>query len=129
VHAGASERVEIERHRRDERLPLTRLHLGDVPLVQDDRTHELHVEGAHVDGPSCRLAHGSERLEGELVEGLAVLEPLLELGRLGGELGIGEPLEVGLERCDVVRLLSEFLEPAALAHAKDALEGAVVLRH
>ncbi len=75
------------------------------------------------------LAHGGERLEDELVEVLAVLEALLELDRLRGELGVREGLEVGLERGDVVGLLGEPLEAAALADAQDLLECAVVLGH
>ena len=75
----------------------------------------------------ARLAHGGERLEEEVVERLAVLEPLPELDRLRGELVVGELLEVGLERRDVGRLLGEPLDPPALADAQDLLEGAEVL--
>ena len=56
-------------------------------------------------GALGRLADGREGLERQLVERLAVLESLPELGRLRGELGVGERLEVGLERRDVVGLL------------------------
>ena len=45
---------------------------------------------------------------------LAVLEPLPELDRLRGELGVAELLVVGLERADVGRLLGEPLERGAL---------------
>ena len=51
----------------------------------------------------------------------------LELGRLGGELRVGELLEVGLERGDVGRLLGEPLHPPAFADAQDLLEAAEIL--
>ena len=45
-----------------------------------------------------RLADGRERLEEEVLERLAVLDALLELGGLALQLLVGELLEVGLER-------------------------------
>ena len=74
------------------------------------------------DSREARLADGRERLEKELLEGLAVLEPLPELHRLGPELVVGERLELGLDRGDVGRLLGQPLHAAALADAKDFLE-------
>ena len=46
----------------------------------------------------ARLADGREGLEEELLERLAVLEPLPELGGLAAQLVVGELLELGLER-------------------------------
>ena len=122
VRTAAGEAVEVEREARDERLALTGLHLGDVALVEDDPAHQLHVEHALVGGALAGLADGRERLEDELVEALAVLEPLPELRRLALEVGGGQLLEVGLERGDVRGLLLEPLEAAALADAENLLE-------
>ena len=118
----AGETVEIERLHGDERLPLARLHLGDVALVEDDPAHELDVEEPHADRAPEGLAHRGVGLEDQVLERLAVLEALLELGGLSAELVVGELLEVGLERADVRRLLGEALDAPPLAHAKDALE-------
>ena len=49
-------------------------------------------------GTPGRLADGREDLEAQFVERLAVLETLPELGRLRSQLGVGEALEVRLER-------------------------------
>ena len=122
VHAAPGEAVEIEREARDERLALAGLHLGDVALVEDDPAHQLHVEHALARRALAGLADGGERLEGEVVEALAVLEPLPELRRLALEVGRGEVLEVGLERRDVGGLLLEPLDAAAFADAEDLLE-------
>ena len=122
VRAAAGEAVEVEREARDERLALAGLHLGDVALVEDDPAHELHVEHPLVRRALAGLADGRERLEGEVVEALAVLEPLPELRRLALEVGGGQVLEVRLERGDVGGLLLEPLEAAALADAENLLE-------
>ncbi len=116
------ERVQVERRARDERLALTRLHLGDVALVQDDAAHQLDVEEPLPRFPLARLTHGGERLVEHVVERLAVLDPLPELRGLGEQLGVGEPDEVGLERGDVRGLLRQALEAPALTDAEDLLE-------
>ena len=124
VDVVARERVEVERRARDEGLSLAGLHLGDVALVEDDPAHQLDVEQALAGLALARLAHRGERLEEDVLERLAVLEPLLELGRLRQELGVRERLEVGLERGDVRGLLGEALDAASLAEAEDLLEAA-----
>ena len=80
VDARARERVQEQRHRGDEGLPFTGLHLGDVALVEDDPAHHLHVEDALAGLALTRLAHRRVGLEQELVDRLAVLEPLPEIG-------------------------------------------------
>ena len=98
VHAGVGERVQVEGETGDERLALARLHLRDVALVEDDAAHQLDVEHPLVGIAQARLAHRRERLEQQLLERLAVLEPLAELGRLAAQLLVRERLEIGLER-------------------------------
>ena len=116
------ERVQVEREARDERLALAGLHLGDVAFVEDDPAHHLDVEHALVGLAHARLADGRVGLEEEVVELLAVVEPLAELGGLRAQLGVGERLELGLERRDVRSLLLHALGAAALAEAEDPVE-------
>ena len=120
MDALAGEPVEVERLHGDERLALTGLHLRDVALVEDDPAHQLDVEEPDADRALERLANSGVRLEDQVLERLAVLEALLELGGLAAELVVRQLLEVGLERADVRRLLGEALEAAPLAHAEDA---------
>ena len=122
MDAGPGQRVQVERQARDEGLALTGLHLGDVALVQDDPAHHLDVEDALVGLADARLANRRERLEEEILELLAVLEPLPELGGLGEQLGVGKLLEVRLERRDVGGLLGKPLHAPPLAEAKCLLE-------
>ncbi len=129
VDALAGERVEVERLGRHEGLALAGLHLGDVALVEDDAAHHLHLEQLDATVAAEGLAHRGERLEEQLLERRAVLEPLLELRRLPLELGIRELLELGLEREDVLGLVADPLEAPALAGAQNFLEGAQSGRH
>src|SRR5581483_7143889 len=129
VDALARERVQVHRLHGDEGLALAGLHLGDVALVQDDAAHQLDVEQAHAHRALERLAHGRERLEDEVVEALAVLEPLPEIDRLRGKVGVGELLELRLERPDVCRLLGEPLEASPFAGAENLFERAELLDH
>src|SRR6266540_4049139 len=76
-----------------------------------------------------RLADRSVRLEKQLFDRLAVLEPLLELVRLRAQLRVGELLELGLQREDVLGLVRESLQPPAFADAQDLLEIAQGRRH
>src|SRR5262249_147449 len=97
-------------------------------LVENDSAHQLNVEEPDADRPLERLADGGERLEQEVFELLAVLQPLPELGGLGGELLVGELLEVGLERADVRGLLGAALPATALSEPKELVE-AIGSRH
>ena len=76
VDARARQRVQVERRGGDEGLALTGLHLGDVALVEDDRAHHLDVEHPLLRLAPARLADGRVGVEEEIVERLAVLEPL-----------------------------------------------------
>ena len=123
VDALALEPVQIERQARHEGLALTSLHLGDVAFVEDDPAHQLDVEHALAGLADPGLADGREGLEEELLQGLAVFEPLAELRGLAAQLVVRELAEFRLDRGDVGGLLGEPLHAAALADAQDLLEG------
>jgi hypothetical protein len=128
VDAVAGERVQVERHGCDERLSLARLHLGDVALVEDDRAHHLDVEVALAERTLRRLADSCVRLEEQILQRLAIVETLAELGRLGRKVCVRQALEVRLERADVLSLRPHALEATAFADAKDLLEASEI-RH
>ena len=69
VRATAGQAVEREGQRRDEGLALARLHLGDLPLVEDHAADELDVEVAHPERPLARLTGRREDLGDDVVEG------------------------------------------------------------
>ena len=69
VDAVAAERIEVGRQRRDERLALAGLHLGDVAQVQGRAAHELHLVVELAQRAPGRLADDRERLGQQIVEG------------------------------------------------------------
>ena len=90
VGALAGEGVEIDGERGDERLAFTGLHLGDLALVEHRAAEDLHVEVAQADAATGGFAHGGERLGQDVVQRLAVREPLTELVGVRGELFVGQ---------------------------------------
>ena len=124
------ERVQVERQAGDERLALTGLHLGDVALVEDDPAHQLDVEHALVRLAEAGLANGGEGLEEQLLERLAVLEPLPELDGLVAQLARRRARwnsgssEVMYAACSASRFMRR---PSP--NAEDLLEGAELGRH
>ena len=89
VDAVAGEGVQVDRQGRDQGLALAGLHLGDPAEVQGHAAHQLDVEVALADGPPGRLPDGGEGLDEQVVERLAVVEPLPELDRPVGQLLVG----------------------------------------
>jgi hypothetical protein len=126
VDVVACQRIQVERHRRDERLSLTGLHLGDVAFVEGDPAHQLNVEEAHSHRPLERLANGGIGLEEDVLGGLARCEPLAELGGLRRQVRLPELL---LECADIGGLALEPLEPPAFADAEKFFEVAEVCGH
>jgi len=104
------ERVEVQREDGDERLALAGLHLRDLPLVEHDPTHGLHIEMPQLDAPPSRFARNGKGFDQQIVERLAVLQALPELLGLRFQLIGGELLHHRLELVDVGDLLEVALD-------------------
>ena len=119
MHALTGQRTQVGRHRSDQGLALTGLHFRDLALVQGDAAHDLNVEGTHAQDTPRGLADRRERLDQDVVQGLALLEAVLELLGLGLQLLVRQRLEVLLQG---INLRRETIQPAqhpAFARAKD----------
>ncbi len=124
VHATPVEGVEVGRQRGDERLALARLHFCDPAEVQRHAPHQLHVEVALAQDAPGRLAHHRVGLHEEVVEGLPLVEALLELHRLVGERRVAQTLHLGLEGADQRDEIGQPPDLLALAGAQDLGEHA-----
>ena len=102
VHALARQCVQVSGQRRDQGLALAGLHLRDLSRVKHRTTDQLHVEVAHLKHPLAGLANHREGLGHQLVQRLAVGDPLPELVRLGGQLRIVQRLQPLLEAGNAV---------------------------
>ena len=78
MHAFAGQRVEIDGQGGDQRLAFAGLHFGDVAVVQHHAADQLHVEMALAEGALGGLAHHREGFRQEVVQRLALGQPLLE---------------------------------------------------
>jgi hypothetical protein len=118
VDALAGERVEIGGKRRDQRLALAGLHLGDLAVVQHHAADQLHVEVAHAQRAFRGLAYHRESLGQQLIQGGAVRVPLLQLLGLAAQLRIGKLRELRLERIDLRYDGRVLLQQALIATAE-----------
>ncbi len=100
VHAATGERVQVDGKRRDERLSLTGLHLGDPTKVKRHSAHQLDVEVALADGADGSLTDDRESLYEQVVQVFTVLEAGAELDGLAGQLGVAQDLDLGLDAVD-----------------------------
>ena len=85
MHALAVQGVEVGGQGRHQRLALAGLHLGDAALVQHHAADQLHVEMALAQRALGGLAHHGERLDQQVVQGLAGGQALPELVGLGAQ--------------------------------------------
>ena len=102
VDALAGQRVQVGGQRGHQRLAFTGLHLGDAALMQDDAAHQLDRVGAHAQHAVRGLTDSGKRLRQDVVQRLAVGKALLELRRLGLQLGIGQGLVLRLQCGDLI---------------------------
>src|SRR5881394_1503458 len=117
MDALPGERVEEYRQGRGQGLALTRLHLGDRPLVQSHAADQLHVEVALTNAAPRRLAGQRKGLGQQIVERLAAPSTLTQRISLSPQLLITEQLHLRLDRIDLRRALLIRLEFPSLAHA------------
>ncbi len=122
VHALTGQRVEIRREHTGQGLALTGLHLGDVAEVQRGAAHDLNVEVLLIQhAPRCLAGH-RKRLGQQLVERLAVGQPLLELSGLRAQFVVGERGGLVLEGFDVAGNDVEALDHPAFADAEELVQ-------
>ena len=121
VDALARERVEIDRQRRDQRLALAGLHLGDHAPVEHDPAHELDVVMALAQRALRRLANGGEGVMQQVVERLAPFQALAQPAGPRLERLVGQRLDLGFERVDRLGFLRQTLHQALVGAAHQSL--------
>jgi hypothetical protein len=122
VHSGAGQRVEIAGQRRDQGLAFARLHLGDGAAVQDHPADQLDVVVSLAQRPLGRFANRRVRLRQQVVDGLAVLDPLAVVGGLAAQVRIGEGGEVPLELVDALDQRRDPLDQPVVGAAEYLVE-------
>ena len=121
VDALAVERVQIDRERRDQRLALAGLHLGDLAAVKGDAADQLDVVMALAERALGRLADRREGFGQQVVELCAVGEPAAEDVGLAAQLVVGQRRDGRLEAVDRVDIFAEATDIAVVGRSEDAL--------
>ena len=120
VDALALERVQIDRERRDQRLALAGLHLGDLAAVERDSSDQLDVVVALAERPDRRFAHRRKGFGEEIVEPGAVGQaPAEELG-LGAQFVVGQSRNRRLESIDRIDIFAQAADIAVVSRTEDA---------
>uniref|UniRef100_A0A0A9EXM4 ATP binding / protein binding n=2 Tax=Arundo donax TaxID=35708 RepID=A0A0A9EXM4_ARUDO len=96
------QRIEICRQCGHKRLPLSRLHLRNAPVMKHRTTNYLDIKMPHPERPPRRLPHHGKRLGLDVGERLPALQPRAELRRLHLQLFVGEPPKRRLESAGCV---------------------------
>ena len=86
--------------------------------MQCRAAHELHVEVTQAQRALGGLAHGGEGFRHQLVEGLAIVETLLELGGLALELLVIERCNLVFQRIGCLSDKLKLLDLSAFAHSQ-----------
>ena len=100
MHATPRERVQIGREGRHKCLALTRLHLRNIALMQENPAHQLHIEGPQPQRTFRRLATVCKRLGQQRIQCLTVCMARLEFGRFLDQLRIAQLFEVRFQCVD-----------------------------
>lgn len=110
MHAFARQCIQIDRCDSDQGLSFSCLHLGDDSFMENDASEELDIIRDHIpdqflsfdldfgaDHPLARLLDCSERFREDIVQGLALCEPVLEFLGLRLDLIVGQRIEFSRE--------------------------------
>ena len=111
MHAVAGQRIEVRRQRRGQGFTFTGAHLRNAAFMQGDAANQLHIEVTHAKHAGRGLAHHGKGFRQQLVERLALLEGVLELRRLVGQLDIRQrrntvtqPIDLGHDSAHALEL-------------------------
>ena len=122
VNTLPGECVEVDRHGRDERLALARLHFRNPVSVEHGGAHHLDVEVPLPEDSLCGFANDGVRLGLDIFEGLTSGEAGPEFVGLGAKRLIGEGMNRRFEGVDRSDDSLEVLELLALARAEESLQ-------
>ena len=121
VNAGPCEGVEVYGKGGDEGLPLTGLHLGDLPLVENNTAEDLDVEMPHTEKPYRRLPDHGEGLREQFVQRFPLLQSFPELPCFSLQGSIIQGLHRRFKTVDLIHNGSDPLKLPLVPCAEDLL--------
>ena len=106
VHTLAGEGIQVHRQGCHQGLAFTGAHFGNAALVEAHAADELHIKVAHAQDAAGSLAGHRKGLGQDIVQGLTVGQPLLELSSAASELVISKVLHLRLQGIDFLHYLA-----------------------
>ena len=119
MNTASGQGIEISRQRRGEGLTFTRLHFGDLVVIEYHAAHQLDIEMAHAKHPLGSFTHCGKRFWQELIQGFTLFNTSAEFDRLGLQIRIAQRLESRLHGIDLFYNFAQFFQCAIVTAAND----------
>ena len=119
MHPLAGQRVQIGRKGGDQCLAFAGLHFGDVALMQEDATDQLHIMRAQTKRAARGLAAIGEGFGQKRIKAFAAQCPHAQIVGFGDDLAVGLGAIIGLQRVDPGHQRADRLNLAVVRRPKD----------
>ena len=100
---GPGKCVQERWQRSDQRLPFTRCHFGDHPLMKDVTTDHLNVVMTHLQIALARFANRGERFRKQHVQGFAIRQPSTHFGGGFAKFSIAQFFQIRFQSIDSIK--------------------------
>src|SRR5450756_2420291 len=130
MDAFTGQRIEIDRQRGNQRLPLFGLHFGNPSEVQRHPPHQLRVEVPLAEHPPCPFPYDGKRLDQDVLVALTVGQALPELGGTCPQLIVRKSLDLRFESVDQRNQLGQttyFFPFASAKYLREHTHGVITL--
>ena len=97
VNAFSFQRIQVRRECRYQGLSFTGLHLGNSSLMENDSAHELYPVMFHMDGTVCGFSYNGKGLHQQIIQCLAIGQPLFKLDGFSTKFFIGQRLHLFIQ--------------------------------
>ena len=119
MHALARQRVQIGGKGGDQRLAFAGFHFGNVALMQENATHQLHIKRPQTKRPFCGLAAIGKGFGQQFVQAFARRHPRLVSGGAFKDRLIAQRGKFGFQRGDTGHQRTGRLDLAVVRRAED----------
>ena len=122
MDAPSVQGVQVAGQNGHQSLAFTGFHLGNPALMEHDAADKLHRIGPHAQHPVGSLPDGGKGLGQQIVQRLAVFQPLPKLGGLAPEGFFAERLVLVLQRQNFIHCGLDFFQLPLRAGAEQLVK-------
>ena len=129
MHALAGQRVQIRRERRDKSLAFTRFHFGNIALMQEYATHQLHIKRPQTQGASRSLTTVRKCLWQQIIKALTAHRAFGQFFGFRFDTLIAQCLAFRLQRVDLFNLRQRGLNQTVVRRTENLLRNSSKTEH